>query len=239
MHQEKWAQVQNICLKFKIKPIIAVIPQNKDPSLMHSEVDRKFWLNLKGKQEDLGWTVGLHGFEHHLRFSSKGMVPINSYSEFTDVPLGAQIKMIKNGLSILSNHNIKPTVWVAPAHGFDKNTLIALQKASDISIISDGLSMRPYTKYNFNWIPQQLWKGRKIICGIWTICLHPNKMTDNQIDALERFVKNNLDNIISVEDVSFKKFGLQDQLFGLVFLLILNAKKLKINLCNRVFGKKS
>lgn len=38
----------------------------------------------------------------------------------------------------MNSHGIDPTVWIAPAHSFDKNTLIALKLETNIRIISDG-----------------------------------------------------------------------------------------------------
>ena len=42
MNHEKWVRVESICLKYNVKPIIAVIPDNKDESLNYSSANENF-----------------------------------------------------------------------------------------------------------------------------------------------------------------------------------------------------
>ena len=57
----------------------------------------------------------------------------------------------------MNSHKVHPKVWIAPAHTFDKQTIIALKKETEIKIISDGTSIFPFKKGNMIFIPQQLW----------------------------------------------------------------------------------
>lgn len=100
------------------------------------------------------------------------------------------VKKTFNRKIFLSN-DITPKVWVAPAHSFDKNKLIALKEESNIRIISDGISKFPFTKIGFFWIHVQLWKFKEKHTGLWTICLHPNSITEDKIKALEQAIKLN------------------------------------------------
>jgi len=224
MQHQKWKKIEDICLKFDVKPIVAVIPDNKDEDLNHSSFDEKFWSNLHYKQ-NIGWTIALHGYQHKLRPSDKGLVPINRYSEFIGFDVISQSSMIAKGCKILQEYNLKPEVWVAPAHGLDKLTIESLIQSSDIRVISDGLSIRPFSRFGIHWIPQQLWRPRNMWFGTWTICLHPSEMTQAQIESIANFIKTNKQHIVGVNNISFSNFSFVDWFFQSVFGLLIMMKK--------------
>jgi predicted deacetylase len=224
MDHEKWNAIQDICIKYNIKPIVAMIPDNQDRNIDFSDVDCNFWKKASlWMQSD--WTIAMHGYQHLLRKSSKGLIPVNDYSEFIGLDKTTQADLIKKGLSIFKLHDIKPVLWVAPAHGLDINTINALLENSLIRIISDGFSFRPYTKYDAYWIPQQLWKGRNMLFGMWTICLHPSSMSDKEIEEILKFIIKNKENFVSVRNLNFTKFNVLDFLFEKLFLFLLKIKK--------------
>ena len=72
------------------------------------------------------------------------------------------------------------------SHTFDLNTLSAIKENSDIEIISDGISLNPYFYKNLLFIPQQLWYPKRLPFGLWTICIHPNDMEEEQIHELDK-----------------------------------------------------
>ena len=109
-------------------------------------------------------------------------------SEFVGLPLEEQKRRIRDGVRILKGRDITPLAWVAPAHGMDKNTLEALRIESDIRLISDSFARRPVSRWGFTWIPQQLWRPRPMPGGLWTVCLHPNEMTQSDIAQLSLFI---------------------------------------------------
>lgn len=226
MHHEKWTEITNICNKFDISPIVAVIPDNKDQDIDYGENDADFWNKVLVWQQS-GWAIAMHGYRHVLRRSEKGLVPINNYSEFTDLSKATQVEFIKKGLAVFQQYGIKPKLWVAPAHGMDINTVNALLESS-INVVSDGFSFRGYKRYGVNWIPQQLWRGRKMKFGTWTICLHPSEMTNNQIDMLVFFIKNNSNDFVSIDKLNYKKYSILDYLFNIFFRLSLKIKKLEL-----------
>ena len=220
MHEDKWNRVENILNNFSIKPIVAVIPDNQDSSLIYSKVNKNFWSKVLSWQENK-WIIGLHGYDHKYITKSAGIIPINNDSEFADVPLDTQREKIRKGLAIFKQNNIKPVIWVAPSHSFDEDTLEALTLESDINIISDGISLFPYRKNVFLWLPQQLGRPRKMYNGVWTICLHPNIMSIDDFISLEKFCKinkcyfiNNIDDLvvkygkrtISINDMLYNRY---------------------------------
>ena len=60
----KWNKFESFFEKYNIKPIIGVVPDNKDKKL-GNEYDPDFWLKVK-KWDELGWSIALHGLNHLL-----------------------------------------------------------------------------------------------------------------------------------------------------------------------------
>jgi len=224
MDFEKWNRLERICVCHGLKPIIAIIPDNMDPSLNRNPYDEDFWARVL-KWQDWGWKMALHGYQHVLRKSAKGLVKINGYSEFVGHNCELQKSMVKKGHDVLLSRGLKPFIWVAPAHGSNMYTIHALKVYTNIRIISDGLSTRPYYRFGMRWIPQQLWKERLMPFGVWTICLHPSDMSLERIASFETFVQVNKKKFISIEDLSFSKYSIYDFCIGLLFLVILYVKR--------------
>lgn len=186
----KWQIVEDFLDRCNIQPIVCIVPKNEDPQLQYSNDDSHFWEKAKN-WEKKGWHIALHGFSHRLLSKKRGLVPINSFSEFAGVDIKIQQQKIQDGYSILCSNGIKPTMWCAPAHSFDKNTLQVLRDYTDIRIITDGIARFPFNKYGFLWLPQQLWDFEHRTSGIWSICLHINTITVEQIlFHLKKFERN-------------------------------------------------
>jgi hypothetical protein len=215
MDKDKWQKVEDLCDKYDVKPIVAVIPNNQDPKLVKDESDQNFWGKVRRWQEK-GWNIALHGYDHVYISKDSGLVPFNKKSEFAGLTYENQAQKIKAGMAIFKKENINTNIWVAPSHTFDKNTLKAIKDYTDIKIISDGVSLFPFQKYGFNWIPQQLWHFRKMPFGIWTCCIHPNEMDELEYTSLESFIKNNYDKFISIDELEYKSSKIY-KLLNLVF----------------------
>lgn len=228
MNSNKWKRVEMLLEKYKIEPIVAVIPNNKDPKLMIDRINIDFWKDVKRWQNN-NWEIALHGFEHRYISKERSIVPINDYSEFAGVPLEEQIKKIREGIKIFKEHDISCRVWVAPAHSFDENTIKALKKESSINIISDGIAWSPYYEYDMYWVPQQLWKPREMPFGTWTICYHPDEMKDIDFEILENFLEKNHKKVTSVNILKLNKRakGLLEKGFEKIYWKLLEKKQKK------------
>lgn len=172
---------------YAISPILAVVPENLDQELQHSSPDLEFWSKMR-QLESAGAAIALHGLHHRCVSYGKSLVPLHKRTEFSGLPLEEQRRMLHKGLEILRGHDLHPALWVAPRHGFDKNTLIALREEG-INYLSDGLARIPFLREGVVWIPQQLWAPANRRKGLWTVCLHPNSMTQAHADALEDFLR--------------------------------------------------
>lgn len=225
----RWSRCEEILNKYEIKPVVAVIPSNIDSNLIINEVDEKFWEKVNEWQLK-GWQIALHGFDHGYISECSGILSINKTSEFAGVDINIQRKKIRDGLDIFSSNGIKTNIWIAPSHTFDDNTLDVLKTESNINIISDSFAYYPYYKSGFLWIPQQLWKPKNKMFGVWTICLHPNMMTDSEFFQLQEFCKENKENFIDnidylVVKYAKREFGVFDKLYSLLLNLEFKIKR--------------
>jgi len=223
MDWKKWNTIFNILDRFNIKPIVAVIPDNEDESMFIDSYNKNFWSEVK-YWESKGYHIAMHGFNHKYISNFSGIIPMNDKSEFAGVNLNIQRDKIQRGWHIFKKYGITPRIWVAPSHTFDKNTLKILKDETDIKIISDGIALYPYNKDGFFWIPQQLWWYSKKKDGIWTICLHPNNMSFEQIEELETIINSHHNEfLIDIETLydryKNRSLSLYDKVFFKLFFL--------------------
>ena len=205
---KKWHAIECIFQKYDIKPIVAVIPENKDPELIYQELNPNFWKMVQDWDAN-GWSIAMHGYQHLFHSISRfqSIIPYYKRSEFSGLSLKNQKNKIKKSLKIFHQNDIDPKVWVAPAHSFDSLTLKAISEETNIKIISDGISIFQYFNSGFHFIPQQLWSIKKKTFGLWTICLHPDTMSDEEINELEKQLSSSsiYKSSISIEDIVLSK----------------------------------
>jgi predicted deacetylase len=203
-HRDNWYRMEELLDRYRIKPMVGIIPDNQDASFAGYETDVDFWrkaLNWKDK----GWAVAMHGYQHVYVTKQGGLNPVQQRSEFAGLPLAEQKLKIASGVAIMREHGINPRIFIAPSHTFDANTLIALKEASDIRIISDTIAREIYYDKGFCFIPQQSGRVRRLPFITVTFCYHPNDMTDPDFVQLERFIEVNQDRFVSVRERKLKK----------------------------------
>src|SRR4029077_13616420 len=130
-----WSGIEAVLLDREIKPLLAGIPDNQDEKLHYSPAHLSFWEEVR-KWQARGWTIGLHGYQHRFVTQEPGMVGIQRRSEFAGVPPAEQEEKLLRAVEIFRSNGVRPEVWIAPAHSFDWNTVIALEKLG-ITTISD------------------------------------------------------------------------------------------------------
>ena len=199
---ERWRRIESLIKEFDLQPILAVVPDNRDPELGDSRPDPAFWLRIHALEVS-GAVVGLHGYRHVCTSNGRSMVSLARTSEFAGVPAQTQRSWIIEGLRILRAHGLNPRIWVAPRHGFDRNTIDALG-AEGIALLSDGFARVPFRRGGATWIPQQLWGPVDKPKGLWTICVHANTASDADISALHAFLSVHADQFTSVDRVLFR-----------------------------------
>lgn len=228
MDRERWLLFEQIFDELSIKPIVAVIPDNRDPKQQLSPDKGDFWETVN-RWKEKGWEIALHGYDHVYITQEAGLVPLNQKSEFAGLPLERQEEKIRSGIEIFRNHGLSPRVWVAPSHTFDRSTLEALKRHSSITIISDGISFRPFQRYGFTWLPLQLWGFRHHVpMGPYTICYHPSTTPLEQIRQEVERLRSISHQIVSVDEalkLPCPKYGILDCLFQVVFMTLRKSIK--------------
>lgn len=205
MDVPKWKRMEDLLDAYHIKPLVGIIPDNKDPSLVNVYPrDVNFWETVDrwGKK---GWELALHGCYHKYTTQEGGLNPINPRSEFAGVPLSHQCEMIRHGLQILHAHDVFPKVFFAPSHTFDENTLLALKKESNIRVISDTIANDVYFQNDFYFVPQQSGHVRKLPFCVVTFCYHPNMMNVDAFDYLEKFLVSNANDFTKMQNIPLRK----------------------------------
>ena len=198
MSRTGWDRFEPLLVEYGIRPILAVVPDNRDPELVHEVADCDFWSRMR-QWEHSGAVIALHGYRHLCQSSGKALLPLHRYTEFAGVDEETQRAWIEAGLAILRGHGLHPQLFVAPRHGFDSATLRAL-RAAGIGTISDGLTHRPLVRDGVTWIPQQLWKPAEQRNGLWTICLHSNSAPNAEVLLLRDFLRAHASQFISVPE---------------------------------------
>ncbi len=205
MNWAVWQEVENVLVRWGIKPLLAVIPDNQDGFLKGSPPENAFWQHVRDWR-DRGWSIGLHGYRHEYVTRDPGIMGINNYSEFAGLPEETQAAKLRKALQIFCRQGIQPDVWVAPAHSFDRTTLDLLREMG-LRRISDGFFLFPnLDSTGMLWIPQQLWRFRAMPVGVWTVCLHINNWGPREILRFQRDVERYHRNIISLPD-AITRFG--------------------------------
>lgn len=214
-----WNRMEKILNSYSIKPIVGVIPNNQDPSMVKAyKKNNDFWKKVKQWQNS-GWIIAMHGYNHVYITDEGGINPIQKRSEFAGVSLKKQEDKIKNGIEIFKSNGIIPDAFFAPSHTFDENTLLALKKNSDIRIISDTIANDIYFENDFYFLPQQSGRVRKLPFKFVTFCYHPNTMRDNDFDELENFIKENRNkfNSLDIKNLTKRNKNILDKFLSLLY----------------------
>ena len=226
MHTENWARIERMLDENGVKPLVGVIPVNRDPMLLEFAEDPGFWDKAKLWQKK-GWRIALHGYDHVYATSCAGINPVHNRSEFAGLPLESQRQKIRDGVAFLTEKGLNPTVFFAPGHTFDENTLEALRLESNIRIISDTVANDAYCRDGFTFIPQQAGRVRELPFRVTTICLHPNYITEPELDEIEVFLKTHAGQFLDPGAImpSTRKKSLLDRVYELAYFLKRKLRK--------------
>jgi len=187
--------------KFSVKPLLGIIPINKDPELLKFPKNDKFWERVES-WKNKGWEITMHGCNHLYTQKSdkKDIFNYGGDSEFYGLDYSTQLNKIKTGLKEFNKREIRVRSFFAPNHIYDSNTLKAL-KDSDIKIIIDGYGLFPYYKNEILFIPQLFYKEIFLPFGIQSTQMHINEWNDEAYKNFEIFVKKNYSKILNLNNI--------------------------------------
>lgn len=186
MDWDKFYRVKAIFDKYKVKPLIGVVPDNADPGLSCGEYHDDFWEYVLSLQNN-GWVIAQHGYRHVYETKDSGLLGLKAASEFSGLPYDTQYGKIEKGREILQKHGINAAIFMAPGHTYDKNTLKALRKQG-FACVTDGYTDIPYYAKGLLFVPCRSSQPR-LSGGVDTICLHCNELGEGDYRELENFLE--------------------------------------------------
>jgi len=192
-------KVELLFEKYEIKPVLGVIPNNKDNELLTYPKKENFWEQVR-TWKSKGWEIAMHGYTHvyDKKCGYKDYFNYGGGSEFFGHPIEEQTTKIKNGLNKFNNEKIKIRTFFAPNHTYDENTFTALKNCG-INEVIDGYGFLPFTKNKINFIPQLFYKNLALPFGIQATQIHLNYWDEKDFDNFEKFIKKNLNKIITYD----------------------------------------
>lgn len=215
--------------RYSIKPLIGVVPNNKDIILKVGNIKREFWEIIKELQDNDVVDIAQHGFEHIYISEGESILKskygYNNKSEFSGLNYDEQKSKILKGKEILNKNGLEVKAFMAPGHTFDKTTIKVLKDVG-IKNVTDGIGLTPYYIDDVRLFPVQFGKPRSFPFGLITICLHINRATYTDLEDLENHIRNNKDNIISFDEakkISEKK--VLNIIFKKIYLILRYMKK--------------
>jgi len=228
MDWAKWSAVESLLDQHGVRPIVGVIPDNRDRKLMVDPPHPDFWDKVRGWQAK-GWAIGLHGYQHTYVNAEPGMLHLNRQSEFAGLSYEEQHEKLRLGLAIFAREGVQPDAWIAPAHSFDWVTVDALN-ALGLHVISDGFAFSPYRDHRGSlWIPQQFASMRPLPFGVWTFCYHTNNLTPHGLSAFAKGLEHLSTGMITLAEAKTlggRPRSAADRLVGALRMAVSGARRL-------------
>lgn len=197
MDREKFEIFRKFFEENGIKPLLCVVPDNKDPKLVKARVDLDFWAYMRRLKSD-GYTIAMYGTHHLASGKGVGLISGTSATEYAGLTYESQLKKLREGKHLLSKYGLDTEIFVAPNHSYDRNTLRACKKLG-LNYISDGLSRKPYVLEGVKHIPiSPAWKMHRH--GLLTMCINPSTENLDGRETIFEFLRDNLYHVISFEE---------------------------------------
>lgn len=189
MDWEKFSRFKKMLDRRHVRPLLGVVPDHHDPKLRIDEPREDFWEYLCHLRDDEGYTLCMHGCHHVYTTKKGGMLPLNRESEFAGVPYEEQRDLIRKGQEILKSHGIETTLFMAPAHSYDLNTLMAL-KSCGFTGLTDGFGNAPYLYDDLIFYPISYRKSDSLkkAYGVTTFVVHCNTLEGKDFHSWEEIL---------------------------------------------------
>ena len=237
MNWNLMSKLESLFDDYSIKPVLGVIPNNRDEDFLSFPRNDNFWDQVR-KWQVKGWGIVQHGDTHiYDRLCSKksDYFEYGGGSEFFGHPLNVQEKRIKNGLEKFKREKINIRSFFAPNQTYDENTFIALKNCG-INEVIDGYGLMPYTEKNVKFIPQLFEKVVLLPFGIQSTKLHLHVWDENDYKKFENFIKINSKKIITY-DQALNKIN-NSFLYKIIRYFMSKILKLKRMRLDKVSGYK-
>lgn len=188
MDWEQWHKAEELLCLYDIKPLIGVVPDNKDDSLNVQSSKDNYWSIVKD-YEHRGYKIAMHGYQHIYDTDSAGMVADACRSEFAGHSYKVQYEKLKRGYDIMKSHGVETDTFFAPSHSYDKNTLKALKQIG-FKYVDDGKTNSILNREGIMCVPCKHGGVPRIgKNGMYTVVFHTNMWALNGNKGYDNFKK--------------------------------------------------
>lgn len=193
MDWKSFTAFEKLFEKYGIRPLLGIVPDNRDEKLSVDPVREEFWDRMKTLQKK-GWSLAMHGCHHVYRTKKCGCFPLNSRSEFAGLPETEQRKLLTEGKKLLASHGIHTDIFMAPGHTFDKTTLKILKELR-FSYLTDGFGRSPYLYEGMTFLPisflrSHMFREKE---GFTTLVIHCNHSSEEELRRYEEMFASHKD----------------------------------------------
>ena len=210
MNVANWDRIEELLDAYDIKPIVGIIPDNRDPLFGDGNYG-EFW-SRAAKWKEKGWTIAQHGLHHKIEKADTShcfQKVVETDSEFVGKTVSEQKEMLKAGYDIMAGNGCEPTCFFAPCHTFDGATVDAVRELGLYDFISDGYSSHAFRKNGVVFIPSMFDAPHKLI-GVQTFISHPNFVTDEELEHFESFFRKHKDDFTTPADLLSDEKNIKD-----------------------------
>ena len=199
MDAEKFERVINIFEEYNVKPLLGIVPDNKDTNLNKDEENAYFWSKMRELVER-NYDIAMHGYQHIYDNNKMGIVNTRKASEFAGHSYEVQVEKIRKGKEMLQEKIGEVDIFFAPGHSYDKCTIDALHE-NGFKWMSDGRSHWGYQNRKIKFIPCRAYGLSVKNNRINTICIHANNLNNEVENRLRKIIEENREYIYSFKDV--------------------------------------
>ncbi|MGZ4819998.1 MAG: DUF2334 domain-containing protein [Limisphaerales bacterium] len=203
MDWKKFEVFESLARELDLPLLVGVVPDCVDPKLAVGPAKAEFWDVVRGWSM-LGWTIAQHGYRHEYHTKEGGLFGVGRKSEFAGRRPDEQLAALEAGKEIMVREGVWQPVFMAPGHSLDLPTLSCLASLG-FKCITDGYGVYPYSLGDLVAVPQLFSVPTHFGFGVYTICLHVNRMSEGQIAKVVKFVRANRKSFISFEEAAAAK----------------------------------
>lgn len=182
--------------KYGIKPLLGIVPCNRDLKLAIDPPDPDFYKKMTALQQE-GYCLAMHGCYHVYKTKKGGCFPLNPQSEFAGRTEKEQRQLLQTGKEYLEKNGIFTGIFMAPGHTLDKTT-VKLLKELGFAYITDGYGQAPYKRWGMTWFPISFLQRFLLSdrAGTATLVIHANHSSVQELKEYDRLFAQYRDNFI-------------------------------------------
>lgn len=225
MNWDAYFRAKSLFDEYGVRPLLGVIPENRDPDLLKFQsCDFDFWEEIRSVQSR-GWEIAIHGYRHVYDSLGRDLLGMGDRSEFAGHDYEVQLDRLRRARAIFDRERVAVDVFFAPSHTFDENTIRALAEIG-VTSICDGYGLFPFHDRGMLFVPQLVGRPIAVPFGVHTSVHHLNHFTEADFSALERFLSQNRERMISYAEArELAEDRLWNHACGAVLKKALQAKR--------------